>query len=312
MSSKKLLYGKVFVSHSSLDKPFVRKLAKALEADGFRTWLDEKELLPGDSLAQRVSEGVLQASAVIVVVSKAAITSKWLAFELNKATGRMVDGECLVIPVVIDSVRNLPSEVQGLLYADFSASFKRPMRAVLNALNRDVEVRVTNTPFYLQVNDLLDEIFDGRGSSRSLSEYRSDDEELIYVKLGTDAEQAIAYETLSAYGDDPRPFTDLGVSDVERALTGSTEALRLIVSERPIAATFPSAASHPKIHVLPIGGTRDPDGYVVFADFSSAPSESERQEILKSAKSVLVDKAKELLAARQNMRARRAATRRPI
>src|SRR5690349_15024290 len=96
----KSLFGKVFISHSSLDKPFVRRIVEAIEADGFKTWLDEKELLPGDSLARRLSEGVAHAPAVLVVVSKSSIESRWLAFELNKATERMVQGSCRVIPIV--------------------------------------------------------------------------------------------------------------------------------------------------------------------------------------------------------------------
>ena len=32
MSTKRMQYGKVFISHSSVNKPFVRKLVKAIEA----------------------------------------------------------------------------------------------------------------------------------------------------------------------------------------------------------------------------------------------------------------------------------------
>ena len=38
---------KVFISHSSSDKPFVRKLKNDLNLNGIDTWYDEDELLPG-------------------------------------------------------------------------------------------------------------------------------------------------------------------------------------------------------------------------------------------------------------------------
>ena len=37
----------VFISHTSRDKPAVRRLAKALKERGIRVWFDEWELVPG-------------------------------------------------------------------------------------------------------------------------------------------------------------------------------------------------------------------------------------------------------------------------
>lgn len=296
MSIKKHLYGKVFISHSSVNKPFVRKLAKAIENNGFDVWLDEKELLPGDSLAQRVSEGVMQASAVIVVVSEAAVASRWLAFELNKAAARMVSGECVVIPVVMESVEKLPPEVEGLLYADFSKAFKRPMQAVLNALNSDVKRRVVDKRFYMRVDHALDKVFDSRGFSFTDSEYKSADEELVYFTDVDGREQSAAYETLTAYGTAPAPFTDRGVDEVDRVASSSTEMLRLIISERPITAIKLMRTEHPNVSVWPEGGARDPHGYVVFADLSSTSDEGEWVRTLKAARLVLEQKMMDLAA----------------
>ena len=53
---KKQLLGKVFISHSSLDNPFVWKLSRSLEKEGFRVWLDKRELVAGDLLGKKISE----------------------------------------------------------------------------------------------------------------------------------------------------------------------------------------------------------------------------------------------------------------
>jgi len=45
---EKHLLGEIFISHSSLDKPFVRRLARRIEKSGFSVWLDEKELIAGE------------------------------------------------------------------------------------------------------------------------------------------------------------------------------------------------------------------------------------------------------------------------
>lgn len=125
--------GKVFVSHSSLDKRFVRRLVKRLADEGFETWLDEKELRAGDALGAEIAKALSQARVVLVVVSSASVKSKWLRYELNLATGRMVKGECRLIPVVIGDVEP-PPEVAGLLYADFRSKFSLGWRGMVTAL----------------------------------------------------------------------------------------------------------------------------------------------------------------------------------
>ena len=71
--------------------------------------MDEKKLIAGDALGKKISEALGRAEVVLVVVSEASAKSKWLSFELNKATERMIAGQCRLIPVVIDKAE-LPAE----------------------------------------------------------------------------------------------------------------------------------------------------------------------------------------------------------
>jgi hypothetical protein len=48
----------VFLSHNSIDKPWVIKLKKALEARGLKVWLDKDEILPGDLFAEALERGI--------------------------------------------------------------------------------------------------------------------------------------------------------------------------------------------------------------------------------------------------------------
>src|SRR5262249_31534814 len=47
-------YFSCFVSYSHADKPFARRLHDTLQGRGIRCWLDEKQLLPGDDIYDRV------------------------------------------------------------------------------------------------------------------------------------------------------------------------------------------------------------------------------------------------------------------
>jgi hypothetical protein len=95
---------KVFISHASEDKErFVLEFAKKLRDDGIDAWLDIWEMLPGDSLIDKIfNEGLKNAKAVIVVLSKFSINKKWVKEELNAAIIKKINSGSKLIPVLID------------------------------------------------------------------------------------------------------------------------------------------------------------------------------------------------------------------
>ena len=70
---------KVFVSHASEDKDrFVVEFARRLRENGVDAWLDQWEMKPGDSLVDKIfEEGLKEARAVIVVLSKVSVQKPW-------------------------------------------------------------------------------------------------------------------------------------------------------------------------------------------------------------------------------------------
>src|SRR4051812_17249855 len=85
MTAGKAALGKIFISHASADKGWVRRFNKRLQDAGYATWLDEKELQLGDALAEKISEGLRDAKVVAVVVSASSLASNWLRYELDIA-----------------------------------------------------------------------------------------------------------------------------------------------------------------------------------------------------------------------------------
>ena len=49
-----------FLSHSSMDKGFVRRLATDLVANGVKVWIDEQRILVGDSIPREDSAGTVR------------------------------------------------------------------------------------------------------------------------------------------------------------------------------------------------------------------------------------------------------------
>ncbi len=59
----------IFLSHNHTDKEFVRKLARDLENHNVKCWLDEAEMKIGDSLIQKIREGIDNVEFFAVILS---------------------------------------------------------------------------------------------------------------------------------------------------------------------------------------------------------------------------------------------------
>jgi len=110
----------IFLSYSSHDSGFVRRLAADLKSVGIRVWFNEAELKVGDSLIDRISGAIGEMDAFAVVLSKHSIRSKWLQVELKMAIMKELDGNNVVIlPILIEKVP-LPPFLMDKVYADFT------------------------------------------------------------------------------------------------------------------------------------------------------------------------------------------------
>jgi HEAT repeat protein len=92
----------VFICHSSADKEeYVRPLAAAL--DGIVDyWLDEAEIRWGDSIAQRVTEGLSSSRFVLVCLSRDFVGRTWPEKEMNTALSmESEDGVVRVLPLIL-------------------------------------------------------------------------------------------------------------------------------------------------------------------------------------------------------------------
>ena len=115
-------YHGIFLSHTSADKSFVRELKNRLEAHGVKDiWLDEAEILVGDSLTKKIDEGLKKTKYIGVVLSPRSIKSTWVERELDLAINREIaTGEVAVLPLLYEQCA-LPGFLVGKMYADFTS-----------------------------------------------------------------------------------------------------------------------------------------------------------------------------------------------
>lgn len=125
---------KVFISHASEDKSrFVNAFATKLRENGVDAWLDRWEMVPGDSLVDKIfEEGLKDAQAVIVVLSKFSVAKPWVSEELNASVVSRISKGTKIIPVVIDDC-DVPESLKSTLWerVDDLASFEVSLRRII-------------------------------------------------------------------------------------------------------------------------------------------------------------------------------------
>ena len=114
---------RVFLCHSSQDKPIVRDLYQRLNAEGWiDPWLDEEKLLPGQVWDMEIKKAVKSADAIIAFLSDSSVKKegyiqKELKFALDVALEKPED-TIFIIPLRLDDCF-IPRSLRSIHYIDF-------------------------------------------------------------------------------------------------------------------------------------------------------------------------------------------------
>lgn len=108
---KPIEFWSVFLSHSSIDKLFARKLYADLRLAGVNCWFDEKQILPGDNILDFVDQGIRLWDKVILVCSENSLSARsgwWVEQEIERALAKerklRSNGSALsvLVPITLD------------------------------------------------------------------------------------------------------------------------------------------------------------------------------------------------------------------
>ena len=113
----------LFLSHSSRDKSFVRKLADDLTFCGVDAWLDEWEIRPGDSIYDHVTEALEKSSYVGIVLGDNFADSQYASDEMKQALSRERKlNQTIVLPLLCGAVK-IPAFLEDKLCLDFRSDY---------------------------------------------------------------------------------------------------------------------------------------------------------------------------------------------
>ena len=120
---------KAFISHSSADLRFAMRVDKTLKDDGVLVWLDRSEIHAGALLRNELQTAIQDSSVLVLLWSKHAAKSRWVAAELLTAFHH----DQFIVPCVLDKVR-LPQFLQNTVYLDLQRGEAGVLERVCSAV----------------------------------------------------------------------------------------------------------------------------------------------------------------------------------
>jgi len=170
----------IFLSHNREDKEFVRQLAEDLRRAGITAWLDEAEIEPGDSIIDKIEEGLHGSKYLAIILSPTSVNSSWVKRELRTVLHQQITlGNKTVIPLLYKKCE-IPQFLIDILYVDFTdtKNYSFALRQLLHTLDPSFSAPVFVSSRELQ--DLLDKI-PNPTKNRSVFQPTTNKEHIDYV-----------------------------------------------------------------------------------------------------------------------------------
>lgn len=154
---------RVFLCHSSADKPAVRELYQKLRAEPWiQPWLDEEELFPGMDWNMEIEKAIEETDVILVCLSNSSITKEgYVQKEIKTAldySDYKPDSAVFIIPVRLEECKP-PSRLSKWQYADYFESQRDlGLQRLLKSLKiRAESLEITEVsaplPINLKLND---------------------------------------------------------------------------------------------------------------------------------------------------------------
>ena len=136
----------IFISHSSGDQAFAGRLARELQSQGYKVWLDDWEILVGHNIVDEIYKGIANSKFVVVLLSKDACESEWGKEVFTSA--RMTEIEerrTVILPAKIEECE-IPAPLNTKKYADFTKDRDFGFRELVTAIEQHPDRQRNNLP----------------------------------------------------------------------------------------------------------------------------------------------------------------------
>ncbi|MBD3305168.1 TIR domain-containing protein [candidate division KSB3 bacterium] len=141
---------KVFLCHSSKDKPLIRDLHRQLSALRLDLWFDEESLLPGQEWRTEITKAIRAADVVIICLSRHAVSQAgYLHREIRHAldiAAEQPEGTIFLIPLRLEDCP-LPEKLRHVHWVNyFEEAGYQKLRRALQARATELGISAENSP----------------------------------------------------------------------------------------------------------------------------------------------------------------------
>jgi hypothetical protein len=134
ISSGGVMMANVFISHRNADDQEAERLANEIRTAGHEVWLDEWNIGLGDSIVEKMNEGLEGATYVVVCYSSSNVTSAWMGREWYSALSRQLNGAGVKLLPVKLTDGEPPAILADLRYADLVKDWSKGVTELLNTI----------------------------------------------------------------------------------------------------------------------------------------------------------------------------------
>jgi hypothetical protein len=126
----------LFICHASEDKKaFVEPFVKALKKKNLKVWYDRFELKLGDSLREKIDQGLANSKYGVVVLSKAFFSKEWPKAELDGLLSRQTsEGKKVILPIWHDVDAEEVNKFSPILASKLSARSSDGVDAIVSQI----------------------------------------------------------------------------------------------------------------------------------------------------------------------------------
>lgn len=127
----------VFISHSSVDLAFSRAIATDLMDAGFSVFLDDWSINIGERIFEKISTGLRESKALIMIISKDYLKSVCCTDEWGAFYGKALhDKSCVIYPIIIDDSAP-PALISQIKYLRFNGDeYASALSTLLRSLRK--------------------------------------------------------------------------------------------------------------------------------------------------------------------------------
>ena len=124
----------IFLSHAHQDAVLAHRFAQDLRDNGWQVWIAPNSIQPGEKWVEAIGRGLDESGVFVLLVTKAAVASRWVKDETNLAIQLEKDAHIRFFPIVVESTK-MPIMWQAYQHIPFFQDYGMGIQSLLAHLD---------------------------------------------------------------------------------------------------------------------------------------------------------------------------------